>query len=57
MVLDGSESYDIDGDPLSFFWKQLPPANFKVVLSDSKSAITSFSASTVEHNLGVEWIL
>jgi hypothetical protein len=47
VVLDGRESYDTNGDSLSFFWKQLTPANFKVVLSDSKSAITSFVAPSI----------
>jgi hypothetical protein len=50
VVLDGGKSYDIEGDSLSFFWKQLTPANLKVVLSKSTSAISSFTAPNVERD-------
>jgi len=42
ITLDGSASFDPDGDPLDFFWRQVSgPA---VVLSNPESAVTTFEA-------------
>ncbi|HOC92579.1 MAG TPA: hypothetical protein PKH33_09445 [bacterium] len=44
VTLDGSESSDLDGDPLTFDWEQVSGPS--VVISNSTSAVATFTPST-----------
>ena len=55
VTLDGSGSYDPNGDPLSYLWTQA--AGPGVVLSDLGSAITTFRAPAVSVDTTLEFSL
>jgi len=45
ITLDGSASYDVDGDPISYQWQLFPPPGSKAVLkTDKTSPIATFTA-------------
>jgi chitodextrinase len=47
VVLDGSDSTDADGDPLTFSWSLTTPAGSDATLSDSTAVSPSFEADVV----------
>ncbi len=44
ITLDGTRSFDQDGDPLTYFWQQI--SGQPVILSNQNSSITTFFGST-----------
>lgn len=56
VTLDGSGSYDADGDVLSFTWAQTG-TGIEVVLDDASNAIATFVAPQVDEDIPVEFTL
>ncbi|UCC30687.1 MAG: hypothetical protein JSU86_00115 [Phycisphaerales bacterium] len=58
LFLDGSESYDPDGDDISFAWAQVTgDASHLVQLVDASAAVASFVAPTVDGDVRVAFTL
>lgn len=53
--LDGSKSYDLDGDNLVYKWKKIRGP--KVVIDDPSAAVTSFDAPSVKKDASVRLML
>ena len=51
VILDGSGSFDVDSDPLSFHWSLSPPPGSKAVLSDPTAEMPTFEVDVLDDYL------
>jgi len=53
VILDGSDSYDPDGDPLLYFWEQVDGLGFDVELSDPYDDRPTFRANIRDYSVSL----